>query len=89
VYVWGGERSSGNKREPLGDPNDSGVRQLQGPATCSVATSRRGSSSATSGARDATTVDKAVAWARANSIYPLTFGLACCAIEMMSIAGRA
>jgi NADH-quinone oxidoreductase subunit B len=32
-----------------------------------------------------TTVDKAVAWARGNSIYPLTFGLACCAIEMMSI----
>jgi NADH-quinone oxidoreductase subunit B len=32
-----------------------------------------------------TTVDKAVAWAQGNSIYPLTFGLACCAIEMMSI----
>jgi NADH-quinone oxidoreductase subunit B len=26
-----------------------------------------------------------VAWARSNSIYPATFGLACCAIEMMSI----
>jgi NADH-quinone oxidoreductase subunit B len=34
-----------------------------------------------------TTVDKAVAWAQGNSIYPLTFGLACCAIEMMSIVG--
>jgi NADH-quinone oxidoreductase subunit B len=32
-----------------------------------------------------TTVDKAVAWSRGNSIYPLTFGLACCAIEMMTI----
>jgi NADH-quinone oxidoreductase subunit B len=32
-----------------------------------------------------TTVGKAVAWAQGNSIYPLTFGLACCAIEMMSI----
>ena len=32
-----------------------------------------------------TTVDKAVVWAQGNSIYPLTFGLACCAIEMMSI----
>ena len=32
-----------------------------------------------------TTLEKAVAWARGNSIYPLTFGLACCAIEMMSI----
>jgi NADH-quinone oxidoreductase subunit B len=34
-----------------------------------------------------TTMDKAVAWAQGNSIYPLTFGLACCAIEMMSIVG--
>ena len=32
-----------------------------------------------------TTVDKAVRWAQANSIWPDTFGLACCAIEMMSI----
>ncbi len=34
-----------------------------------------------------TTVNKAVSWAQGNSIYPLTFGLACCAIEMMSIVG--
>ena len=32
-----------------------------------------------------TTVDKAVSWAQGNSIYPLTFGLACCAIEMMTV----
>lgn len=32
-----------------------------------------------------TTLERAVAWAQGNSIYPLTFGLACCAIEMMSI----
>jgi len=32
-----------------------------------------------------TTLDRAVSWAQGNSIYPLTFGLACCAIEMMSI----
>ena len=32
-----------------------------------------------------TTVDKALAWAQKNSIWPDTFGLACCAIEMMSI----
>ena len=31
-----------------------------------------------------TTVDKMVRWARSNSIWPLGFGLACCAIEMMS-----
>jgi NADH-quinone oxidoreductase subunit B len=34
-----------------------------------------------------TTVEKAVAWSQGNSIYPMTFGLACCAIEMMSIVG--
>ena len=32
-----------------------------------------------------TTVENAVSWAMGNSIYPLTFGLACCAIEMMTI----
>jgi len=32
-----------------------------------------------------TTLDKAVEWARGNSLFPMTFGLACCAIEMMSI----
>jgi NADH-quinone oxidoreductase subunit B len=34
-----------------------------------------------------TTMEKAVAWSQGNSIYPMTFGLACCAIEMMSIVG--
>jgi NADH-quinone oxidoreductase subunit B len=34
-----------------------------------------------------TTLDRAVSWARGNSIFPMTFGLACCAIEMMSIVG--
>jgi NADH-quinone oxidoreductase subunit B len=32
-----------------------------------------------------TTLDKAVNWARSNALFPATFGLACCAIEMMSI----
>jgi NADH-quinone oxidoreductase subunit B len=31
-----------------------------------------------------TTVSQAVSWARQNSIFPLLFGLACCAIEMMA-----
>ncbi|NUL83489.1 MAG: NADH-quinone oxidoreductase subunit B [Armatimonadetes bacterium] len=34
-------------------------------------------------------VDEVVNWARRNSMWPLTFGLACCAIEMMStVASR-
>jgi NADH-quinone oxidoreductase subunit B len=33
-----------------------------------------------------TTLDKVVNWARKSSIWPATFGLACCAIEMMATA---
>jgi NADH-quinone oxidoreductase subunit B len=32
-----------------------------------------------------TTVAKAVNWARKQSVWPVTFGLACCAIEMMAM----
>ena len=33
-----------------------------------------------------TTLNSAVNWARKNSIWPMSFGLACCAIEMMSMS---
>lgn len=32
-----------------------------------------------------TTVEKFVRWAQTSSMWPLTFGLACCAIEMMNL----
>lgn len=32
-----------------------------------------------------TSVDKIVNWARYSAVWPFTFGLACCAIEMMAV----
>jgi len=31
-------------------------------------------------------LDRVIAWARKNSLWPFSFGLACCAIEMISTA---
>jgi NADH-quinone oxidoreductase subunit B len=37
-----------------------------------------------------TTLERALNWSRSNSMFPATFGLACCAIEMMGmVAARA
>ena len=33
-----------------------------------------------------TTYDSVVNWAKTGSVWPMTFGLACCAVEMMHAA---
>jgi NADH-quinone oxidoreductase subunit B len=72
------------KREPL---NDFRVRQLQARDMLRGDLEGEELERHVEQSVMTTTVDKAVSWAQGNSIYPLTFGLACCAIEMMSIVG--
>jgi NADH-quinone oxidoreductase subunit B len=72
------------KRETL-DPSDFRVRQLQARDMLRGDLVGEELDAFVEQAVMTTTVGKAVSWAQGNSIYPMTFGLACCAIEMMSI----
>jgi NADH-quinone oxidoreductase subunit B len=72
------------KREPLG-PSDFRIRQLTAQQMLRGDLEGEDLERYVEERIVTTTLDKAVAWARGNSFFPLTFGLACCAIEMMSI----
>ncbi len=76
------------RREPLtGDPSDFRIRQLQARDMLRGELDDEALERYVQERIVTTTLDKAVAWAQGNSFFPLTFGLACCAIEMMSVVG--
>jgi NADH-quinone oxidoreductase subunit B len=75
------------RREPIGDASDFRVRQLQARDMLRGDLEGEALERYVEERVMTTTVEKAVAWAQGNSFFPLTFGLACCAIEMMSIVG--
>jgi NADH-quinone oxidoreductase subunit B len=78
------------KREPLGagaaaSPSDFRIRQLQARDMLRGDLDGEDLQRYVEERVLTTTLDKAVAWARGNSFFPLTFGLACCAIEQIHI----
>jgi NADH-quinone oxidoreductase subunit B len=78
------------KREPLGGaqpPSDFRSRQLLARDMLNGDLEGEALERYAEQAVMTTTLDKAVAWARGNSLYPLTFGLACCAIEQITAVG--
>jgi NADH-quinone oxidoreductase subunit B len=72
------------KREPA-PPDDFRIRQLQARQMLRGELEGDQLEKYVSERIITTTLDKAVNWARGNAMFPATFGLACCAIEMMSI----
>jgi len=78
------------KREPLGGagaPSDFRARQLLARDMLNGDLEGEALQRYAEQAVMTTTLDQAVAWARGNSLYPLTFGLACCAIEQITAVG--
>ena len=99
VYIWrkGGLDWSVGRPIERGPPErvrppEAGVPKADGGRRCPLSASRASTSGATPEEVEEevergillTTLDRAVGWARKQSMWPATFGLACCAIEMMS-----
>ena len=74
---------------PLGDegaaPDDLRIRQLRARQLLHGELEGEGLEQYVEQAVLTTTLDRALAWARSNAMWPATFGLACCGIEMMAM----
>jgi NADH-quinone oxidoreductase subunit B len=75
------------KREPLSSATDFRARQLQSRDLLRGDLDDEALERYVEKSIMTTTMEKAVSWSQGNSMYPMTFGLACCAIEMMTIVG--
>jgi NADH-quinone oxidoreductase subunit B len=74
------------KPTTLGNPNDKTALEFERPRPADqVLESRYEVPTDLKGHAMVTSVDSLVAWARSSALWPLTFGLACCAIEMMAV----
>jgi NADH-quinone oxidoreductase subunit B len=72
-------------REPLGDPGSFRARQLLARDLLRGDLEGLELEQHVEKSILTTTLDRAVHWAQSNALFPATFGLACCAIEMMSV----
>jgi NADH-quinone oxidoreductase subunit B len=70
-----------------GSPEDLRIRQLRARQMLRGELEGEDLNEYVEGRVGLTTLEKAQNWARANAPWPLTFGLACCAIEMISMVG--
>jgi NADH-quinone oxidoreductase subunit B len=75
------------KREKVGEASDFRIRQLQARDMLRDNVDDADLQRYVEERVITTTLDRAANWARGNSLFPATFGLACCAIEMMSVVG--
>ncbi len=74
-------------RQKLGEPGDFRVRQLQAQQMLRGELEDEALEEYVEQRLIVTKFEQAQNWARSNAIWPLGFGLACCAIEMITMIG--